>query len=70
MLFSASFHTEYTQAAAFSKKLSWFSDLLDLEARVVINQVVLPGRLAEQRVRDRGSKPQSMRVDMALLIGP
>lgn len=46
-VFSASFHTEYTQAAAFAKKLSWFSDLLDLEARVVINQVVLPGRLAE-----------------------
>jgi hypothetical protein len=46
-IFSASFHIEHAQAAAFAAKLSWFSDLLDVGARVVVNQVVLPGRLEE-----------------------
>ena len=46
-VFSASFHIEYVQAAAFAEKLAWFSDLLEPEARVVINQVVRPGRLDE-----------------------
>ena len=46
-VFSASFHIEYVQAAAFAEKLAWFVDLLEPEARVVINQVVRPGRLEE-----------------------
>ncbi|MFT4978027.1 MAG: MoaA/NifB/PqqE/SkfB family radical SAM enzyme [Myxococcota bacterium] len=46
-VFSASFHIEYAQAAAFARKARWFSDLLESEARLVINQVVLPGREAE-----------------------
>ena len=46
-VFSASFHIEYTQAEEFADKLAWFSDLLDPGVKVVINQVVLPGRLEE-----------------------
>lgn len=46
-VFSASFHIEYTQAEAFAEKLAWFADLLEPDARVVVNQVVRPGRLEE-----------------------
>lgn len=46
-VFSASFHIEYAQAAAFADKAAWFVDLIDPAARFVVNQVVLPGREAE-----------------------
>ena len=52
-VFSASFHTEYVKAEAFAKKAAWFQDLLELDSRVVINQVVLPGKEGEAaRCRD------------------
>ena len=52
-IFSASFHTEHAQVAEFSRKAAWFLNLLDPDARMVINQVVLPGREAEAaRCRD------------------
>lgn len=46
-VFSASFHIEYAQAATFARKAAWFVDLLEIDARFVVNQVVLPGREAE-----------------------
>lgn len=52
-VFSASLHLEHTTVEDFAAKAAWFVDLLDDEARFVVNQVVLPGREAEAaRCRD------------------
>lgn len=52
-VFSASLHLEFVDAQAFADKAAWFQDMLNVEARLVVNQVVLPGRLEEAaRCRD------------------
>lgn len=43
-VFSASLHLEFVDLDAFVEKLAWFADTLDPETRLVVNQVVLPGR--------------------------
>jgi len=44
---SASLHLESVDPAHFVDKARWVQDLLDPDSRMVINQVVLPGREAE-----------------------
>ncbi len=52
-VFSASLHLEFTEVEAFAAKAAWFQDQLDLDARFVVNQVVLPGKEADAaRCRD------------------
>lgn len=46
-VFSASFHPEHADAGEFADKARWFGDLLEADARLVVNQVVLPGRVAD-----------------------
>lgn len=53
VVFSASLHLEFVAPEAWMDKLSWFRDLVAPDVRLVINQVVLPGRLDEaERCRD------------------
>lgn len=46
-VFSASLHLEFTSIDAFADKLAWFALMLDAGVKLVVNQVVLPGREAE-----------------------
>lgn len=46
-VFSTSFHPEFTDALEFARKAAWFENLLEADARLVVNQVVLPGRVAD-----------------------
>lgn len=46
-VFSASLHLEHVDAPAFARKAAWLQKQLPVEAGLVINQVVLPGRVAE-----------------------
>ena len=45
-VFSASLHLEHVDLAAFGDKARWVADRLGPEARLVVNQVVLPGQEA------------------------
>jgi hypothetical protein len=46
-VFSASLHLEFTNAADFADKAAWLRDRLEPHVRLVVNQVVQPGRLPE-----------------------
>jgi organic radical activating enzyme len=46
-VFSASLHLESVTVEEFAAKAAWFALLLAPEVRLVVNQVVLPGREAE-----------------------
>lgn len=46
-VFSASLHLEFVTAQEFVEKARWLASALGPEVRLVVNQVVLPGREAE-----------------------
>lgn len=46
-VFSASLHLEHVEAEAFADKAAWLADQLEGEARLVVNQVLLPGKEEE-----------------------
>jgi sulfatase maturation enzyme AslB (radical SAM superfamily) len=46
-VFSASLHLEFTTVEEFADKIAWFSLMLDPDVKLVVNQVVLPGREAD-----------------------
>ena len=46
-VFSASLHLEFTTVEAFADKVAWFALMLDAGVKLVVNQVVLPGREAD-----------------------
>ncbi|MEC7987740.1 MAG: hypothetical protein VX278_21405 [Myxococcota bacterium] len=43
-VFSASMHLEFAKLEEFLHKVLWFCDLLSLDNKFVVNQVVLPGK--------------------------
>ena len=52
-VFSASLHVEYEDADSFAERAAWFVNMLDPDARFVVNQVVLPGQEdSAQRCKD------------------
>lgn len=52
-VFSASLHLEHVSLEDFAAKAAWLQDLLEPSSRLVVNQVVFPGREAEAaRCRD------------------
>jgi hypothetical protein len=46
-VFSASLHLEFVQVEDFIKKACWLRDHLPTSSRLVVNQVLLPGRLED-----------------------
>jgi MoaA/NifB/PqqE/SkfB family radical SAM enzyme len=68
-VFSASLHVEHVTVEAFVDKVAWLADLLDPQTRLVVNQVVLPGRLdlarrGKEATQERGLRwfPQLLKV--------